>query len=218
VGRGLSISFDLDGTLTDLAFVDGVWNEGLPKLVASSRSVDVREAAQICLNAYRSEGEASIAWYRLSHWLDHFDLGHVDAEELIMDYIGRIRIFEDALRALNHFRSRNYPLVLFSNAPRSFLDKEIHYGGIEEYFDEIISLPDDWGMVKSQTEAFERLKEHLKAEIVHVGDHILFDCEVPRAAGLKAFHLWRGSGPRRDDSLTSLDEFVDRIAREKIHP
>lgn len=218
MGRGLSISFDLDGTLSDLAFVDGVWNEGLPRLVASSRKIAMEEAARLCMDAYRSEGEASILWYRLSHWLDHFGLSHVDEEDLIRDYTGRIRIYEDALRAVRRLKDLGYPLVLFSNAPRPFLDKEVHYGALERYFDAMVSLPDDWGMVKSQREAFERLKGHMGGEVVHVGDHILFDCEVPRASGMKAFHLWRGTGPRLGDSLESLDEFADRIVRGQIHP
>jgi len=218
LGRGLSISFDLDGTLTDLAFVDGVWTEGLPRLVAESRGIAEEEAHKLCMDAYHSEGESSILWYRLSHWLDHFGLDNVHEEDLIKDFIPRIRIFDDALRAITHFREKGYPLVLFSNAPRPFLDKEVHYGAIEDYFDTIISLPDDWGMVKSQRQAFERLKKQLGTEVVHVGDHVLFDCEVPRASGLKAFHIWRGKGPRLVDSLESLDEFVDRIVCGQIHP
>jgi FMN phosphatase YigB (HAD superfamily) len=216
LGRGLSISFDLDGTLTDLAFVDGVWNEGLPRLVGRSRGIALEEAMQLCMDAYRSEGEASIKWYQLSHWLDYFGLNHVDEEELIKGFIPRIKIFEDALRAVTHFKHKGYPLILFSNAPRPFLDKEVHYCSLGGYFDTIVSLPDDWGMVKSQGEAFVRLKSYVNSEVVHVGDHILFDCEIPREAGVKAFHIWRGKGPRLHDSLESLDEFVDRIVCDQV--
>ncbi len=213
MGRGLSISFDLDGTLTDLAFVDGVWNEGLPELVAEELGIGIDEAVRLCMDAYRSEGDASIKWYQLSHWLDHFGLGHVDGEDLISGFIPRIRAFEDGLRAVRSLKNLSYPLVLFSNAPRQFLDKEVRHCGLESFFDRIISLPDDWGTVKSQPEAFVRLEGLMGGEVVHVGDHVRFDCEVPRSAGLRAFHLWRGKGPRLEDSLTSLDHFVDRIVR-----
>ena len=218
MGRRLSISFDLDGTLTDPAFVDGVWTEGLPRLVAKSRGIDLTEAAKLCMDAYRSEGEASILWYRLSHWLDHFGLRGVDEDDLIDGFTQRIRIFEDAIRAIDHFKAGGYPLVLFSNAPRAFLNREVRHCSLKDSFDTIISLPDDWGMVKSQNEAFLRLKSQVPGKVIHVGDHILFDCEVPRTAGLKAFHIWRGKGPRLNDSLESLDEFVDRIMCEQVHP
>lgn len=218
MGRGLSISFDLDGTLTDLAFVDGVWNEGLPSLVAESRGIPLEEAKRLCMDSYHSEGEASILWYRLSHWLEHFGLDNIDEEELISGFLDRIRIFDDAQRAITHFTDLGYPLVLFSNAPRAFLDKEVAQCSLDESFDTIISLPDDWDMVKSQGEAYLRLKDLIDTDIIHVGDHVRFDCEVPRGAGLQAFHIWRGKGPRLEDSLDSLDQFVGRIIRDQSHP
>ncbi len=213
MGRGLSLSFDLDGTLTDLAFVDGVWTEGLPALVADSFGIGREEAVRLCMDAYRSEGDASIKWYQLHHWLDHFGLGHVDGEDLISGFIPRIRAFDDGLRAVRSLRDLGYPLVLFSNAPRQFLDKEVEHCGLEAFFDRTISLPDDWGTVKSHADAFVRLSELMGTRVVHVGDHVRFDYEVPRSAGLLAYHLWRGRGPRLEDSLTSLDHFVDRIVR-----
>jgi FMN phosphatase YigB (HAD superfamily) len=218
MGSRLSISFDLDGTLTHLAFVDGVWNEGLPALVAASRGIDLDEAVRQCMDAYRSEGDASIKWYQLSHWLDHFGLEHVDEEELISGFIPRIRAFEDGLRVVSSLKDLGYPLILFSNAPRRFLDKEVQHCGLEAFFDAIISLPDDWGTVKSKEEAFVRLGSFAGGDVVHVGDHVRFDCEVPRRAGLQAYHLWRGRGPRRSDSLPSLDHFLDRIVRGQVQP
>ncbi|HQI82874.1 MAG TPA: HAD hydrolase-like protein [Deltaproteobacteria bacterium] len=218
MGRGLSVSFDLDGTLTDLAFVDGVWNEGLPELVAEELGVGVDEAARLCMEAYLSEGDASIKWYRLAFWLERFGLGHVDEDALISAFTGRIRAFEDGLRALRALRERGYPLVLFSNAPRAFLDREVEQCGLEPFFDTIVSLPDDWDTVKSQEAAFVRLQGLVGTDVVHVGDHILFDYEVPRRAGLEAYHLWRGKGPRLEHSLASLDCFVDRIIRGQAQP
>lgn len=158
-------------------------------------------------------GDASIKWYQLHHWLDHFGLGHVDGEDLISGFIPRIRAFDDGLRAVRSLRDLGYPLVLFSNAPRQFLDKEVEHCGLEAFFDRTISLPDDWGTVKSHADAFVRLSELMGTRVVHVGDHVRFDYEVPRSAGLLAYHLWRGRGPRLEDSLTSLDHFVDRIVR-----
>lgn len=218
MGRGLSVSFDLDGTLTDLAFVDGVWNEGLPELVAEELGIGFEEAVRICREAYTSEGEASINWYRLSHWLDRFGLENVDENGLISSFIPRIKAYDDGLRAIERLRRHGYPLVLFSNAPRAFLDREVEHCSLKDAFDMIVSLPDDWDMVKSQGDAFRRLEGIMGTDVVHVGDHVRFDCEVPREAGLQAFHLWRGAGKRLEDSLESLDEFADRIIRGQDTP
>lgn len=86
MGRGLSISFDLDGTLTDPAFVDGVWNEGLPRILAEHQGIDYQEACRLCRDAYCTEGESSIRWYQLSYWLNHFDLHHVDEATVISGF------------------------------------------------------------------------------------------------------------------------------------
>ncbi|MEN6448343.1 MAG: HAD family hydrolase [Syntrophaceae bacterium] len=218
MGRGLSVSLDLDGTLTDLAFVDGVWNEGLPKLVAEHRGIDYAHARELCRDAYLQEGEASIRWYQLSYWLDRFDLQHVDEDAVITGFTSRISLFADVIPALTTLRQEGCRLVLFSNAPRPFLDQEVCHTSLDDYLDEMISLPDDWGMVKSGEEAYLRLLASLDGEVVHAGDHLSFDVEVPRRAGITAYHIWRGTGAKLDDSLTDLGQLVDRITRGQNHP
>jgi FMN phosphatase YigB (HAD superfamily) len=218
MGRELSVSLDLDGTLTDLAFVDGVWNEGLPRLLAEHRGIDFTQARRLCADAYRIEGEASIRWYQLSYWLERFDLPHIDEEEVISGFTSRISLFNDVLPAITLLKHLGYRLVLFSNAPRPFLDREVSHCSLGEYFDEMISLPDDWGMVKSQEEAYLRLKSSFCCDVVHAGDHISFDYEVPMRAGIRAYHIWRGAGARHGESLLDLGQFVDRITRDQDHP
>ncbi len=218
MGRRLGISLDLDGTLTDLAFVDGVWNEGLPRLLAERRGIGFDRARDLCREAYLSEGEASIRWYRLSYWLEHFDLNHVDEEAVISDFTSRITLFDDVIPALSALKKSGYRLVLFSNAPRPFLDREVGHCSLEGYFDGMISLPDDWGMVKSHEEAYRRLERSFGSISVHAGDHLSFDYEVPKRAGIRAFHIWRGKGPRHEDSLPDLGRLVDRIMRDQARP
>jgi FMN phosphatase YigB (HAD superfamily) len=217
MGRGL-ISFDLDGTLTDLAFVDGVWNEGLPRLLAEQQGIGFSEARDLCRDAYLSEGEASIRWYQLSYWLDRFELHHVDEDAVISDFTSRISLFDDVIPALSALKQSGYRLVLFSNAPRPFLDREVQHCSLQDFFDEMISLPDDWGMVKAHEDAYRRLESSFGSILVHAGDHISFDYEVPKRAGIRAFHIWRGNGPRHEESLTDLGRLVDRIMRDQAEP
>jgi len=217
-GSGLTVSFDLDGTLTDLAFADGVWEEGVPALVSERLGIGFEKARSMCRKAYELEGDASTLWYRLEHWLERFGIDDVDPEELVDRYTGRIRAYEDGLRALETLRSEGVNLVLFSNASRTFLAREIHHAAIGQFFDLVVSLPDDWGMVKAQSEAFSRLARHVATRVVHVGDHVLYDYEVPRRAGVTAYHVWRGRGEHLPDSLETLDRLVDRISRELRHP
>jgi HAD superfamily hydrolase (TIGR01549 family) len=218
MGRRLSVSLDLDGTLTDLAFVDGVWNEGLPKLLAAHRGMEYSDARSFCRDSYQVEGDTSIRWYQLSYWLAHFELHHVDENILISDFISRITLFEDVIPALSLLKRSGHRLVLFSNAPRPFLDREVQHCSLHDYFDEMISLPDDWGMVKSHEDAYRRLEASLGSRLIHAGDHRSFDYEIPRRAGINAYHIWRGKGPRHDDSLLDLGQLVDRIMCDQDKP
>lgn len=210
MGKGLTVSFDLDGTLTRHTFVDSIWHEGLPYIVADKRGISFEDAKALCMEAYRAEGESSIRWYQLKYWADFFDID-IDVNKLISRFTDRIGVFDDTVPVLERLKKDNCRLVIFSNATRAFLDKEVSFSGIAPYFDHIISLPDDWGMLKAQTQAYIRLRSVVDGELIHIGDHIYYDYEVPRSVGIDAFHIWRGSGPRADDSLTGLTDFIDRV-------
>lgn len=191
MGRGLSVSFDLDGTLTSNRFVDLVWLEGVPGLVARKRGIDPDHARRLCIEEYAKVGEDSILWYRLPYWLDYFDLKEVTPEGLVSMYTSEIELFDDAIPALETLKAEGFPLILFSNATRIFLDAEVSSGALEPYFDRIISVSDDWGMVKANPEAYARLKGIVSGRLVHVGDHERLDYEVPLSLGVEAYHICR---------------------------
>ena len=214
MGRRLTVSFDLDGTLTSNRFVDSVWMEGLPELVSRKQGMDLSEARRVCLGAYEQEGPASIRWYQLSYWLNHFGLEDVDPAGLISRYASRVEFYDDVLPVLGELQSQGFPLVLFSNAARHFLDVEVSRGGIAPFFDQMISVSDDWGMTKAEARAFLRLKHLAGGDVVHIGDHLDFDCLVPRSAGLQAYHIRRDEGPGAAGSLDNLREFAARVKGE----
>lgn len=215
MGRGtLTVSFDLDGTLTSHDFVDGVWDEAVPELVSRKMGVSLETARSMCRQAYDLEGDASANWYRLRYWLKRFGIDDADPQDLLAGFTPRIRLYEDALRTLERLASSGARLVLFSNASREFLDKEIEHAGIEHVFSLVVSLPDDWNMVKAQADSFERLAGLMGSDVIHVGDHPVYDYEVPRNAGIRAYHVWRGRGERLKDSLDTLDDLEGRIMRD----
>jgi len=209
--RQLNISFDLDGTLTTQSFVNSVWHEGLPKCISLSRGIDISMARQECMDAYNAVGESSILWYQLPYWLDYFGLKDISPEELVTDYSSQVALFDDVIPCLEQLGEAGHTLVMFSNASRDFLDIEVSRGNLAGYFHEIISVCDDWGTVKSEASAYERLKSFALGDLVHIGDHITFDYEVPKSVGIDAYHIWRGSGPRMQDSLPDLQQISRRI-------
>ncbi|HPJ93033.1 MAG TPA: HAD family hydrolase [Deltaproteobacteria bacterium] len=215
MGRRLSISFDLDGTLTTHSFVNSVWHDGLPRYISRHRGIELSMAKGLCMDAYDAVGESSIQWYQLPYWLDYFGLKEVSPEQLVTEYTSRVALFDDVIPSLDQLRKTGHTLIMFSNASRDFLDIEVSCGNLAGYFHEIISVCDDWGTIKSDASAYERLKSLVKGDVVHVGDHITFDYEVPKSVGIEAYHIWRGSGPRMKDSHTDLQEVSRRILCDK---
>lgn len=212
MGRRLSISFDLDGTLTTNRFVDSVWLEGVPGLLARKRGIDPDRARRLCMEEYAKVGEDSILWYRLSYWLEYFDLKDATPEGLVSLYTSTIELFDDVVPVLETLKAEGSALILFSNAARVFLDAEVSSGALEPYFDRIISVSDDWGMVKSNPAAYARLKGMFPGPLVHVGDHERFDYEVPLSAGVDAYHICRNrERPAAGECIADLREFADRI-------
>lgn len=204
--RSLSISFDLDGTLTTTSFADSVWLEGLPRLLAGKSGMSFESARQACIEAYAGVGDDSLLWYRLPHWLGHFGLEGVDGDSLIEGFSSRLELFDDVLPVLESLREEGHDLILFSNAARPFLNLEVARCGLEPFFTTIISVSDDWGMVKSDPRAFLKLKSLAGPDLVHVGDHLKFDYQVPRSLGIPAYLVSRDPQPRPEGALASLHE------------
>jgi putative hydrolase of the HAD superfamily len=114
-----------------------------------------------------------------------------------------------------------YTLVIASNAARIFVEKELAYTNIAHYFTHIISATTDYGMVKKEERFYERLCNTLNAsplEIVHVGDHQVFDFEVPLRLGIDAFHLVYDQPAVIDEShgengnvIVRLSDLLDKL-------
>jgi FMN phosphatase YigB (HAD superfamily) len=210
MGTGrLTVSFDLDGTLTKSSFVDSVWMEGLPGLVADKLGTGFETAREMCVQAYARVGDDSLLWYRLPYWLEYFGLDGVDAEGFIAGFGHRLELFDDVLPVLEGLKGQGHDLVLFSNAARPFLNVEVSRGALEPFFSVMVSVSDDWGMVKSDPDAFRRLKHMTGPDLIHVGDHARFDYEVPRGVGITSYLVSRDPRTRSDGALASLYEILD---------
>jgi FMN phosphatase YigB (HAD superfamily) len=209
--KRVTVSFDLDGTLTQHDFADGVWNEGIPAIVAQRKGICLKDAQKLCAEAYTAEGDASIKWYQLGYWLEQFGINDIDVDGLISGFTHKIGLFDDVLPAIDILKKKGFRLIIFSNASRPFLDREVRESDLSKFFDDIISLPDDWDMVKAEARAFSKLRCMTDGGLIHVGDHISYDYEVPKSIGIEAFHIWRGTGPKNDESLSSLRSLADRM-------
>jgi HAD superfamily hydrolase (TIGR01493 family) len=207
------LSFDLDGTLVDLAFTDLVWHQGIPDLYARKRGIDLAQARELVLQEYRKVGDGALEWYDIAYWFSYFDLPG-GWEALLDRYALQVRVYPEVHDVLDRLRDC-YSLIILSNAAREFIAVEMHQGGLTGYFDLVISATSDFGLVKKSPEFYQRICGLLRImphELIHVGDHREFDYQVPRGMGITAFHLSRGgdqSGPNVIRDLRTLPEVLD---------
>ena len=205
------ISFDLDGTLVHGDFGNKVWLEGIPERVAQKRGIDVREAYDFVKREYDSIGDEHILWYDIDYWLNRLGLT-VEPEELLRQYEHCIEPLPYAREVLNEL-SGKYTLVIASNAARIFVEKEIAHAGLVSYFRHIVSATSDYGMVKKQEEFYRRLCENLSVhpeEVVHVGDHVVFDFEIPRRVGIESYY-YNPQSSRDGNVITDLRELLEKL-------
>ena len=184
------VSFDLDGTLVDGLYGDMVWNHGLPEVFAGRYGVSVEEAKALTRKEYETVGDGRLEWYDIEYWLDRFDLP-VSSAELLNRYESYIKLLPFAREVLEALQEK-YILVIASNAARIFVEKEISYADIGRHFTTIVSATSDYRIVKKGDPFYRKLLEHLGVsphEIVHVGDHKIFDFEAPSHLGIESYHL-----------------------------
>lgn len=184
------ISFDLDGTLVDASYGDAVWNHGIPRAYAEEFNTDFNEARDFVRSQYHLLGDGSLLWYDIEYWLRRFGLG-VTSEWLLEQYEPYIRLTPFAGETLAQLAD-NFKLVIASNAARIFVEKELGYTGLGSYFGFVVSATSDYGLVKKDIAFYRRLCASLDVspeEVVHVGDHPVFDHDVPLSAGICSYFV-----------------------------
>jgi len=206
------ISFDLTGTLATFRFCDSIYFEGLPGLYASRHGREIQEAQEYLKRCYDEVGDREADWYDIKYWFSRFELGS-DWDELLKDLSHRIEFYPETESVLAEL-SREYELILITNACREFLAVEME--SLRGHFRHIISCVSDFGEVKKTSRLYGHICRQLglrPEEVTHVGDHWHFDFVAPRECGLTAFYLDRtgASSQKGDFTITDLRELKDRL-------
>ncbi|OPY45870.1 MAG: putative HAD-hydrolase [Methanosaeta sp. PtaU1.Bin028] len=203
------ISFDMDGTLVSSRFVDLVWMEGMPRLYAERHGLDFPAAKEMVIGEYMKVGSDRLEWYDMQYWMDRFDL-RMKKEDLLDIYSDEIQLFpevEEALEALSGF-----DLVVTSNAAREFIEVELD--SLMDWFDHVFSATSDFRDVKKSSSVYRRVCRDLgrsPVEVLHIGDHYVYDYEAPLEAGLDALFLDRKGNCSGSEVVGDLREAADLI-------
>jgi putative hydrolase of the HAD superfamily len=205
------VSFDLDGTLVQGKFGDMVWHHGIPRRYSEKHGIPLEEAQKLILKEYELIGDANLLWYDVEYWITKFGLP-VSAHELLETYANHIEVIPHALDVIRDLQTR-YRLVIASNAARIFVEKELTHAGLTGYFEYVVSATSDLGMVKKEERFYRTLATNLgvsPSEIVHVGDHRVFDYEVPLSVGIECYH-YNPSGISDGSLINDLRELLKEL-------
>jgi HAD superfamily hydrolase (TIGR01549 family) len=208
------VSFDLDGTITDTSFVDSVWLEGIPRLYASEKNLPLDDAKRLVKREYDKIGRERLEWYDPSYWIEKFGL-HVSPKELLNSFESKIRIFPEVLEVLEEIRVRGLKQIIISNARREFVDLEIDKTNIAHCFERVFSATSDFGQIKKSVDIFQKVCNicHITPEeMIHVGDDLLFDFQIPRKLGIPAFYLDRTGKCKEKSTIHNLRELNEKLA------
>lgn len=130
------VSFDLDGTITDVSFADSVWLEGVPRQYALKNGVSFEVAKSKVMSEYGKVGRERLEWYDLSYWIEKLGLD-ISPKEVLSSFQHRIRIFPEVLEVLEEFRDEGCRQIIVTNARREFVDLELEKTKILHYFEHV---------------------------------------------------------------------------------
>jgi HAD superfamily hydrolase (TIGR01549 family) len=207
------VSFDLDGTITDTSFVDSVWLEGIPRLYALKNGISFEDARNSVMNEYGKVGRERLEWYDLSYWIGRLGL-QVSHREVLSSFKHRIRIFTEVPEVLEKLKDLDSRVIVVTNARREFVDLELEKTKIGHYFERVFSSTSDFGLIKKSVGLYRKvcvICDISPEEVIHVGDDLLFDFEVPRKLGIRAFYLDRSGEHSGDYVVNSLRELTERL-------
>jgi putative hydrolase of the HAD superfamily len=208
------VSFDLDGTITDTSFVDSVWLEGIPRLYASKWNLPLEDAKTVVKREYDKVGRERLEWYDPGYWIRKFELD-VSPKKLLNSFENRIQAFPEVPEVLEEIKDTGLRRIIVSNARREFIDLEINKTNIAPYFERVFSATSDFRQIKKSVDIFKKVCNTcgiMPQEMVHVGDDRLFDFQIPRRLGIKAFYLDRTGQCKQKSALRSLQDLNKKLA------
>jgi putative hydrolase of the HAD superfamily len=216
------ISFDFDGTIVTHKFADDFWLEGVPKLYAKQNHMNLKTAQKYLLEEYNKIGDKRIEWYDPVYWFNRFKINS-DWNVLLKSYQQSVEIYPDAVSVLKRL-SQSFPLIVSSNAKREFINIQLEFSDLKQYFTHIFSSTSDFHTVKKVTDFYDMICKKLTIkpqEMVHIGDHKEFDYLVPQKLGITAFYLDRNktsTGPNTVHNLSQFEEIViKRSSSNQVH-
>ena len=208
-----TISFDLDGTLSDLKnFEELFWYGEIPRLYSEKHNMSFEEARILVKKAYDEMGDQRIEWYTADYWIKSFEL-EKSFDEIMPNIKDKLTIYPEVKGVLNHL-SRNYEIIILTKSPLDMAVYKLRVGNIIKKIKHVFSTISYFNSVEKSKEIFENILEKLnlsKDEIVHVGVSFNSDYITPKSFGIRSFYLDRANKMNGREVIHSLSELEGKL-------
>jgi putative hydrolase of the HAD superfamily len=200
-----AISFDMEGTLIPLDYSNLIWETDIPRLYGEKTGQSFDEARKFVISEYNSIGSSAPEWYNIDYWFKRLGLDN-DWGKLLKERKSSCKPFPEVggvLRRLQH----QYRLVVSSNTIRDFLDVQLQC--LPNAFEAVFSAPSDFGRVKDAT-FFNMVRDAIGVDyrnIVHVGDNLNYDYNIPNKLGIRAYLIDRKGKTKEANVVRNLEDF-----------
>ena len=210
-------SFDMDGTLIEIEWVNHVWGVALPKLYAQENNINLKKAHRILQEEYDKVGSENTNWYKLEYWFDKFNLKK-NYRELLLENRDRIKMYGDAKSVLKKLSEKMKTIIITTNASREFIEFGLPIIERCGVISKIYSSVSDFQLIKNDVRFYEQVCADLKkrgmieknSDVVHIGDDLEADFIVPRSVGINAIYLDRNEkDPDRKEK--DLEEIIEDL-------
>lgn len=189
------VSLDFAGTLIDKEYIDYFWLELIPEKYAEKYGLNVIEAKKLIYQEYERVGENEIEWYLPKYWLKKFNL-NLDVKELLGIAISRTHPYPEVLGVIKELSSK-YRVIITTNTTLEFIEVFLEkYSEIGKYISKVYSCVSHYGLVRKDRDFYLKLLQDLNVrpeEILHVGDHEIYDYAIPRSLGIRACLIRRNN-------------------------
>lgn len=202
------ISFDIDKTLITGDFDKNVWMQDLPKFYAEQNNISFEEAKEFVYNKYQ-EHKGNNKWTSLPFWFEMFGLKNW--KKLLSQNLDKIQLNEGALEVLEELHKK-YKLIIITQNPKEFFDEKLK--NIHHYFDKVFSSTYHYNQLNKDTKVYEDIVKQLgvkSEEILHVGDDVKFDYQVPSSIGIKTVLIDEKNKFSELNTISNLNELLNKI-------
>lgn len=180
--------------------------------------MSIDDAVRYALNEYDAVGPGDIRWYIPEYWFSRFELGY----DLLDDLLGIMEdhyyygMYDDVY--LLEDIGKRYRVIISTCNPPAMAGRKLstimrRYAGVR--IDALFSSI-SYNMVKSRAFYSMICREMgLRPEsILHLGDDMMQDVEIPRSVGMQAVLMHRGC---REDMRGHMDDIETASSNHSIY-